>query len=415
MTITDSIKRRDRRGQENLDVRITLLPRGYLLAFVCLCIVACVIVVWGFYGSVPTKALGNGLIQRVGQQVLAIQSKGAGRIRKINVVAGDLVESGMVLARLDQLNLDTQITATRQAIDDLELELRKFQDRQSKDIERHRQNTSRTTTLISQTIDELIKGRNEVIKLLDSDASLLKGGLISRSKELDSRISYQSIITQIGDLRIKKDAAEQALQDLISTSANLIDEAKEKINLQRRKLDRLLVLSKTERTVQAPISGRVQEVRVGVGQNVSVDDILITIGHGGSGFEAVAFLAPEQARRVSTGMLAHVIPSSASKAEFGSIRGEVTFVSAEPVSQADANNIFQNAQLAARLASSGGVFLARVRLEGDTDTKSGFKWWSGTGPNFKIKTGTLTDVEILVREQPPVSLIVPALRSFLGD
>jgi len=410
-----TLKRRDRRGQENLDARITLVPRAYVFAFLCLLVVALVIGVWGVYGTIPTKALGNGLIVRSNQQVTPIQSTGEGRVRKITVVAGQSIDAGTVLAELDQIDLDSQIKTAREAVTDLAASLNRLKVRQDSELARHKKSTSQTVRLISASIAELTKGRDGLAKLLVGEESLLKRGLINRSKELDSRVAYQNIVSQIGELRIKQANVRQALADQIGSAAGKADEAQEKVNLERRKLERLISLRNAEKLIRATIGGRVEEIRAAVGQNVSRTDVLMTVVHGGSGAEVIAFLDPRQARRVVIGMPVHVIPSSIDKAEFGSIQGKVSLVSPEPVSQANAKNLFQNSQLAAQLASTGEMYLARIKLAEDTGSANGFKWWFGSGPKFKIKPGTFASVEIVVREQAPVELVVPAMRSILGD
>ena len=140
----------------------------------------------------------------------------------------------------------------------------------------------------------------------------------------------------------------------------------------------------------------------------------MTLVHGGAGFEVIAFLKPDLARRVEIGMPAQVVPASVSKAEFGAIRGTVSSVSSAPVSKSDANNLLRDEQLAERMTSGGETYLARIGLAEDTTSASGFKWWSGGGPQFRIKAGTLAGVEIVLMERAPVTFVVPALRQLLG-
>ncbi|MEJ2229208.1 MAG: hypothetical protein P8Y67_13480 [Alphaproteobacteria bacterium] len=41
-------------------------------------------------------------------------------------------------------------------------------------------------------------------------------------------------------------------------------------------------------------------------------------------------------------------------------------------------------------------------------------WSSGRGPNTHIHEGTLASAGVVIRERSPASLIIPALRRFLG-
>ena len=177
------------------------------------------------------------------------------------------------------------------------------------------------------------------------------------------------------------------------------------------KLEAMLTADKT---IRAPVAGRVAEILVAVGENVGATDVVMTLTHGSEGIEAIAFLRPDQARRVEIGMPAHVVPSSVKKAEFSAIRGTVISVSRAPISKAYANSFLRNEELAERMTSGGERYLARIKLAEDTKSASGFRWWSGTGPQFPIKIGTLASVEIVLNKRAPVTLVVPALRDLLG-
>ncbi len=169
-----------------------------------------------------------------------------------------------------------------------------------------------------------------------------------------------------------------------------------------------------DRVVRASIGGRAEEIRISIGQQITAAEILMTVAHGGVGFDVIAFLRPDQARRIVIGMPAHVIPSAVNKAEFGSIRGTVLSISEEPVSKQQANALLRNEALAERFTSGGESFLVRITLIEDADSKSGFKWWPGMRPDFPINIGTLASVEIVLEERAPVTLVVPAMRQFLG-
>ena len=59
--------------------------------------------------------------------------------------------------------------------------------------------------------------------------------------------------------------------------------------------------------------------------------------------------------------------------------------------------------------------LSRRRRSGEAASRSsGFAWWSGTGPPYKITTGSIVTVDIVVEQVRPISLVIPALRKLLS-
>lgn len=409
-----SEQKKTRRTQDNLDTRITLIPRAYSFALGCLFLSAMAVGLWAVFGSIPIKARGNGMIVLADQQVFAVQSENSGRIGKIAVATGDDVSAQDVLAELSQSDLEIRISVAREAVDDLETKFEALNERLTAEVTEHEETYEDLRALYSSSITEVDQGREKAAKFLADEEQLVKQGLATRSAVLGNLVSYQNAVVQLANLRIKLADAQQALADFKDKVAGRIDDSEEALDAKRRELEKLETMRTIDNTIRAPGAGRVEEIRVVLGQNVSATTVIMTLVHGGAGFEVIAFLKPDLARRVEIGMPAQVVPASVSKAEFGAIRGTVSSVSSAPVSKSDANNLLRDEQLAERMTSGGETYLARIGLAEDTTSASGFKWWSGGGPQFRIKAGTLAGVEIVLMERAPVTFVVPALRQLLG-
>ena len=167
-------------------------------------------------------------------------------------------------------------------------------------------------------------------------------------------------------------------------------------------------------SVVSPIDGVIYELRIVEGQAVGQGDLMVVFAAGAEQVEVLAFMEAEHARLVAEGMPAHVVPTTVEEAEFGSIRGEVTFISGHPMSRQALNTWLENPELVDELVQNGGPYLARIALLGDADSPNGFRWWSGSGPPYAIATGTLADVRVVVGEQAPITLVIPALRRIVG-
>ncbi|MEO1365639.1 MAG: NHLP bacteriocin system secretion protein, partial [Acidobacteriota bacterium] len=96
------------RSPEQLDQLMQATsPKGWiaLLALIGLLGVA---LFWGFFGSIPTTAAGQGILLRRGG-VQAVIATGAGQVEEILVGVGDRLEKGQVMARIRQEGIERQI------------------------------------------------------------------------------------------------------------------------------------------------------------------------------------------------------------------------------------------------------------------------------------------------------------------
>jgi HlyD family secretion protein len=50
----------------------------------------------------------------------------------------------------------------------------------------------------------------------------------------------------------------------------------------------------------------------------------------------------------------------------------------------------------------------------DQKTRSGYKWSSSLASSAEVTTGTLCTADIKLKEQPPITLVMPWLKRVLG-
>jgi HlyD family secretion protein len=92
----------------------------------------------------------------------------------------------------------------------------------------------------------------------------------------------------------------------------------------------------------------------------------------------------------------------------------VRWVSSYPSSQQGIMQMLQNEKLVSTLTGSGPPIKVIADLMPDPSTPSGYKWSSGRGPDFEVKSGTLANVTITTEKRRPIALVIPALKKFLG-
>ena len=111
--------------------------------------------------------------------------------------------------------------------------------------------------------------------------------------------------------------------------------------------------------------------------------------------------------KIKDGMQVEVYPSSVGAQEYGHIDATVTAVDDHVASQQEVQTALQNDSLAESLLMSGPVIGFRVKLEKDKDTTSGYKWSTKNGANVKVDSGILANVNVVVQEKSPISMIIP--------
>ena len=165
--------------------------------------------------------------------------------------------------------------------------------------------------------------------------------------------------------------------------------------------------------VRANKSGRIIEVIVSPGTLVNRGDPLFTYVDSGQELNAIAFI-PEVGDQAKPGMLAKISPKTIKKEEFGSMFGKVYQVSEFPARTHLLYDLTHNNVLLNQLAAKGAPYVIWMTLEKDPKSFSGYRWSSAGGPQERIAAGMVCEARIVVREQRPITMVIPALKKFLG-
>jgi HlyD family secretion protein len=113
-------------------------------------------------------------------------------------------------------------------------------------------------------------------------------------------------------------------------------------------------------------------------------------------------------------MEVRVEPTTVKREEYGAIVGRVVTVSDFPVTPQGMLADLHNDALVKRFSQDGTPYAAKVTLERDPSTASGYRWTSGKGPPILLSSGTLTRAEVTTREQPPIDLVIPLMKRLSG-
>lgn len=223
-----------------------------------------------------------------------------------------------------------------------------------------------------------------------------------------ARVEQPLLLEQLGQLNQSFELAEAAYQQ--ESTAVLSRQIKEiKAAITALKSD----YANASRIV-SPYTGRVLEVRSKLGSMIGAGTPLFTVesrGKQAKALKAVMYLSLQQGKTIIPGMQVDISPSSVNREEFGFIRGRVTSVSEFPVNAQTMLVALGNEALVGELAGQGAALL-EVRIDPilDPQTFSGYKWSTGEGPPIQIDSGTLVSASIIVKQQKPITSVIPQIK-----
>ncbi|HLM21997.1 MAG TPA: NHLP bacteriocin system secretion protein [Propionibacteriaceae bacterium] len=406
------------KSPEQLDHRINLIPPGMRLMLVSASVIIAAALVWAVFGSVPERALGQGVLlgDRTGNFAVATVSSGL----VLDVVAkpGDHVEAGAEIANIEQRLLSAEIQNAIAEVARLEANLAKLKAANAIQIGHSEEMTKRQMAAVDGQMAANTVRRDRLGKLVEGYESLRSKGMMAQAEVIARQEQYDQTNLDLANGSAKKVEIEAALQKQRDDLADVERQKQEEIDLRKSQLEELRVKMGVGSVVRAPIGGVIQEVHVGRGDVATSGQVIATIGpaqaENAGADEMLVLLAGPRRKRVAVGMEARVVPDGTKREEYGSMRGRVTYVSPSEVSNAHIEQILHNAQLTQRLIGDGSALLAHVELVRSKTNPSGFAWWSGSGPPYRITPGSVASLDIIIGQVRPISLVLPFLRKLLS-
>lgn len=387
-------------------------PRGWL-ALAALGLVVAAAVAWGFTGSIPTEALGEGiLIRRGGVSDLVVT--GQGQVEEVRVAVGDTIEKGQVVATLRQDELMRQIDDARERLDGVVEEYRALIGYADEQKRLKRRNLAQQRASLERSVASLERDHEILSERIEAERGLLADGLITKQTLLASEQELNSVSDQIAAKRL--DLAGLPLSQLEAEQqvAEQIDARERELrDLERQVADLRAKLAENANVV-SPFGGRVLELVGKPGDVIDPGERILSLEVASEELMAVLFVPAAAGKQVRAGMGARISPSTVQREEYGFILGEVTWVSEFPATSLGMMRLLSNQELVTKLMEQGPPIQVEIALERDPATPTGFAWSSSRGPDLAITSGTLASGGVIVREDPPIRLVVPSVRKRLG-
>jgi HlyD family secretion protein len=387
-------------------------PKGWL----ALCALGALLVLallWGVWGVIPTEATGEGILLRRGG-VSDLVAPGAGQIEEVLVGVGDVIAKGQPVATLRQEQLQRQIADTRTKLTSLQAELRERQGYaveqerlRARDLTQQRANLERSIATLERDLSllrERLADQEELLK----DGLVTKQAVVSTQQELNTKrdqLAAQRL--ELSGLDLKRLDATQQLDQELETRERAIRE----IELEIRELQAKLAENVN---IPSPHAGRVLEVLVDRGSVVNPGAPILSLEVISEELVAVLFVPASTGKRVRPGMEVRLSPSTVKREEFGSMLGKVTTAAEFPATARGMIRLLGNEALVNKLMEAGPLIQIDVALVRDPATPTGYRWSSSRGPDLEISSGTLAAGDVVVKEDRPISLVIPTLREKLG-
>ena len=439
---------------ERLDQLLRAVDRKSWLPLITLSVLVLLLLLWAVFGRVPIHVQGKGILIRP-REVVEFQSPGSGYLARLNVRVGDEVEKGTVLAVIDRPDLQKQhelqtakvreLTALSQAADILGPQGSGATDDQSTPRSQSLQDHIQASRALAEDLKE--KGLQSVAqererlqeqcnlaqKLADSlqtsrekQTELYESNVLAREELIETEESYTDSLARLSDLeaqmhelRTRELEIEEQYLNRLQRIADLTFELQgheQQIADVYREIARLKTALEEETQVVSEHSGRVLEISAVVGEFLAPGDRLgsMALNDPSSPLRSLTYFTVRDGKRLEPGMRIQVTPDPVERARFGSIVGTIESISAFPVTRAEVESVVGNPGVAEALISGGHLIQVFAGLERDPSTPSGLRWSSSRGPDMLFSAGTTTTARAALDRRPPITFVLPFLKSAFG-
>ena len=398
---------------EQLDQLLKITTAKNWLGLLALFMLLAVAAIWGFAGSIATTATGQGVIIRSGG-VLNVVGRGSGMITKLNVRVGDRIKANQVVATISQPLLTEKMKALQATLAEAEAERERSLHLKQNAVRLQAEALERQVSNNERQIGELEGMAKLAVEDIASEEQLLNKGLVTRQQTIAAQQKLTGIQDQIAGLHAQNKQLEAQKFALESQPQQEDADMKVHVSSLQRQLSQAQQEMTMAETVVSPYAGEVLELKAYAGSMVTQGQPILSIQPEAQELQLLTYLPASEAKDAHIGMEAQVSPSTIKREEFGFMKGQIVYVADYPATPAAVMSNFQNESLVTALTNSGPVTELRIALRRDEKTRSGFEWSTSDGPPVMVSSGTMCNVQVVTRRQPPISLLVPYLKKKFG-
>ena len=388
--------------------------RGWL-ALLATAIMLGGVMFWACIGHISVRVKGPGLLMYEGG-VAQVDAGASGRLTDFSVKQGMRVEQDQQLGYVAQPELAVELRQARDAVSRAKNNYeQKALPQPPVDVAYKLKANALKQVALNIAVSNLWIYHEQLQEKVTAKTQLLKEGLITSQTLLQSQqelTANEDSIRQSAVDQIRLHAEDEAM---LLQAAEELRQLKETWNGAQEKLEQLETRLKYSVGITCPYDGTILEILTREGSLVDASTpvlILEPTRENDSTLEAVIFLPARDGIKVKTGMPAYIEPDFATKEEYGYIKGQVISSGRFPVSRERMGQLLHNKVLEDQYGGSA-TMEARVLLSLDPQTPSGYAWTSSAGYPEKLRSGLGVQVEVVVKQVRPISLLLPFLKRLL--
>lgn len=383
------------------------------LSLAAMCIVVGLAVIWGIFGEIQSTVNGEAIFLTDGG-LFQIIAKETGHLQENKVQPGDHVKKDQIVAFMSNPQLEKLIDLKRASLNEMkENHVRQTRMILARTEAQRRVLDSQRLELLQKKlfIQRRIRAMDERVRTYEK---LLEEQAVPRQSYLNAKMEYE---------KAAEDAAltETSLSEILSKRRQLdanayeqIFQLKFRVDTARDELETLKKKLELTSEIRSAMDGIIVESLAKRGQLVREGEAVMTCQGAGVAMEVEIFVPAQWGKKVHPGMPIHVTPSTVQREEYGFITGKVSYVSLFPISKEALTSWLKNDRLVDAIMRQGPVLSIEGDIDKDPSTRSGFRWSSAKGADVTVTVGTLGRAEIVVLKQPPIVLVLPTLKKWLG-
>ena len=397
---------------EELDQYISIIKPSYIWILYSLIILTVLALIWGFFGKIPLKVNGVGVIESK-NEIEYIYSHSNGVLHNFNYDIGDTIKSGELIGMITQPELNAKLSQLKLELKTLlkEDSLTNPSNTLMYDEEiRKDQITRNNLELEIKNIEyKIIYRKEQVITYED----LYVRNLISQNQLVDIKEELSDLKTMLG----QKKATLISFNISSQKGLNSMDDDELDFVFKKQKLEMeinsTLKLIDDKEKLFAHKDGVVNRITVQEGDLVNTESLICIIEDDKvNDSHEIKLYIPFNSGEIFPGAIVQIELSTAKRDIYGFMLGNVIEVSHYPSSFESLNNELRNDQVVNLVKSLGVTYKLTVSIQSDSTTYTGYKWSSRKGPNFKIQNGTICFGAVIVKEQRPLDYIIPSIKEF---
>jgi HlyD family secretion protein len=376
---------------EQLDVLSEVTsPRGWLALWTIGAMLLGVLL-WGVFGSIPTRVEGQGILIR-GGGLREVASFGEGVLAELHVRVNDLVQPEQVLGTIAVPAFEDRIRTAQLSFEQRQRDYQAAEAEDNATIDGHQADLRRTRAELAKLSEELQVKRRSFQK-----------GLITRRQLLAlerDKVNLEADVTRLN-------ATIRQIEQRLRQRQLEVDSAK-------REWEELASAGARSATLVTSLAGRVVEIKKNPGDQLTKGEVVIVLEPLTGEIEPVVYVSAAQGKQIRPGMEAQIAPTTVKREEYGYMIGKVAAVGEYPVTPDAMVAVVANEALARELMGESAKIELRATILTNSETPSGYQWSSSSGPPFKIAGGTRVNVSVVVDRRRPITYVLPIIRSTLG-